>query len=162
MSKITKLDRAALKGLAPVVEAELKALADRLGLTITYNGGQFGEGAEATLKLLIKVDDPEAKAAAARAIWDRNCAMIGYDFGSGEGGLRPEDLGTEFDYNRTTMRTTGIALKGKNSQKFPILVEIVRPGPQGGNAGDVRMLPEAAVKIIRAATDAKAKKAKAA
>jgi hypothetical protein len=76
--------------------------------------------------------------------------------------LRPEDFGTEFPYGGGTMRTTGIALKGRNSQKFPILVEIVTPGVRlGGKAGEVRMLPETAVPMIRAATDAAKAKAPA-
>lgn len=157
MSKITKLDKIALQNLREPIESELKALAERLGLTMLLGSGSYGDGAEASFKLVLKVDDPETKAAAAKAAWDRNCHYIGIDYSRpDETGLRPEDFGAEFVYGGATMRTTGIALKGRGSQKFPILVEIVSPGPRGGKAGEVRMLPEQAVKIIREATDAKA------
>lgn len=157
MSKITTLDRKSLIALREPIEAELKALAERLGLTMTLGNGKFGAGDEATFQLVLKVDDPAIKAAAAKTIWDRNCQMIGYDFANpDQSGLRPEDFGTEFVYGGSTYRTTGIAIKGRNSQKYPILVEIVNAGPRGGDVGGVRMLPETAVKIIRQATDAKA------
>lgn len=157
MSKITNLDRAALQNLRDPINAELKALAERLGLSMTLGSGSYGDGAEASFKLLIKVDDPATKIAAAKAAWDRNCHYIGIDYASpDQTGLRPEDFGTEFTYGGATMRTTGIALKGRGSQKFPILVEIVAPGPRGGEVGEIKMLPETAVRIIREATDAKA------
>lgn len=159
MGKITKLDRNALKALRDPIEKELAELGERLGLKFRVGRGTFGEGAEASYKLEIEVDDPETKLAAAKVIWDRNCAMIGYNFDEpDQSGLRPEDFGTEFPYGDGTYRTTGIATSGRGSQKFPILVEIVKPGSrQGGKVGEVRMLPEAAVPRIRAATDAKAK-----
>lgn len=158
MSKITKLDRLAMQNLRAPIEAELKALGERLGLTLQLGSGSFSpNGEEASYKLILKVDDPALKAAAAKADWNRNCRYIGIDYSKpDETGLRPEDFGTEFDYNGTVMRTTGIALKGKNSQKFPILVEVVKPGPRGGDVGVIKMLPDAAVPLIRAATDAAA------
>lgn len=158
MTKITTLDRTALQNLRAPIEAELKALGERLGLTLTLGNGSFGDGAEASFKLILKVDDPATKAAAAKAEWDRHCGYIGIDYAKPqESGLRPEDLGTEFPYGGATYRTTGIAVKGRNSQKFPILAEIVTAGPRGGASGEIRMLPESAVPAIRAATDAKAK-----
>jgi hypothetical protein len=154
MTRISKLDKAALIALRSPIEAELKALGERLGLSFALGNGTFGEGAEASFKLVIKVDDPAVKIAAAKAEWDRNCTYIGIDFANpATTGLRPEDFGTEFVYNQTRMKTTGLALKGRGSQKFPIIVEILADG-RGLKAGDIRMLPEAAVPIIRAATDA--------
>lgn len=163
MTKITKLDRDALQNLREPIEAELKTLGERLGITLQLGNGTYSpDGAEASYKLVMKVDDPAVKLAAAKAEWDRNCTYIGIDFARpNETGLRPEDFGTEFEYGGATFRTTGIALKGKNSQKFPILVVIVKAGPRGGGPGEVRMLPPQAVPIIRAATDAKAKAAPA-
>lgn len=162
--KISKLDKAALKSLRDPIEAELKALGERLGLSLTIGGGTYGDGAEASFKLIMKVDDPAVKAAAAKAEWDRNCRYIGIDYSDFENsGLRPEDLGTEFPYAGGVYRTVGIALKGKGSQKFPILCEIVSAGARGGKAGEIRMLPEQAVKMIRKASDeAKGKEAVAA
>jgi hypothetical protein len=151
MTKITTLDKLALQNLRAPIEAELVALGERLGLTLKLGSGTYGDGAEASFKLVLRVDDPATKAAAAKAEWDRNCAYVGIDFARpDETGLRPEDLGTEFAYGmgaqRKNYRTTGIATKGKNHQKFPILVEEV-------DTGKVVMLPETAVPLIRAATD---------
>ncbi len=157
--KITKLDKIALTNLREPIEAELKALGERLGLSLTLGNGKFGDGAEAQFQLVLKVDDPEVKRAAALAEWNRNCRYIGIDYAKPEeSGLRAEDFGTEFPYGGGTYRTTGIATKGRGSQKFPILCEIVTPSPRnGGKPGEVRMLPETAVPAIRTATDAKAK-----
>lgn len=152
--KIATLDRTALKNLRDPIEAELKALGERLGLSLTLGSGTYGDGAEASFKLILKVDDPAIKAAAAKAIWNRNCQMIGYDFSTGEGGLRPEDFGAEFLYGGAKFRATGIAIKGKGSQKFPIIVEVLDGGPKRYEVGKTLMLPESAAKIIRAATDA--------
>lgn len=155
--KITNLDRTALKNLREPIEAELKALGERLGLSLTLGNGSFGDGAEASFKLILRVDDPATKEAAARAAWDRNCRYVGLDYSKpDETGLRPEDFGSEFAYGGSTYRATGIALKGRGSQKFPILAEIVTPGPRAkAAAGATMMLPETAVPLIRAATDAK-------
>lgn len=157
MTKIKTLDRTALKNLRDPIEAELKALGERLGLTLTLGNGTFGDGAEASYKLIIRVDDPAIKEAAARAEWDRNCRYIGIDYAKpDESGLRPADFGTEFNYGGSVYRTKGIALKGRGSQKFPILAEIVTPGPRAkAAAGQTMMLPDTAVPLIRAATDAK-------
>lgn len=158
MTKITTLNKAALVGLREPIEAELKALGERLGLTLTLGNGSYSPaGAEASFKLEIKVDDPATKDAAAKMAWDRDGQYLGYDFGTGEGGLRPEDRGTEFVYGGTTLKTVSIAQKGRGSQKFPILCQIIAGGPKhAGKEGQTLMLPEAAVKIIRQATDAKA------
>lgn len=164
MTKIAKLDKAALIALRAPIEAELAALGERLGLTLKLGNGSFGDGAEASFKLVLRVDDPAIKVAAAKAEWDRNCRYVGIDFNRpDETGLRPEDFGTEFPFNGGVMRTSGIATKGKGSQKFPILVEVVTPGrgTAGSKPGEVRMLTEAAVPAIRAATDAASAKAAA-
>jgi hypothetical protein len=154
--KITNLGRAALQNLRQPIEAELAALGERLGISLKLGNGKFGDGAEATFQL------EDTKTAAAKANWDRNCTYIGIDFAKpDETGLRPEDFGTEFAYGGATYRTAGIALKGRGSQKFPILCVIAKAGPGGGKAGDVRMLPETAVPRIRAATDAAKAKAAA-
>jgi hypothetical protein len=154
MTKITKLDRTSLQALRSPIETVLLALGNELGLSLKLGNGSFGDGAEASFKLILKVDDPAVKSAAEKANWDRNCRYIGVDYNDFENsGLRPEDFGTEFSYSAQTYRTTGIAVKGKNSSKFPILCEIV----SGKDAGSIRMLPERAVPIIRAATDAAAK-----
>jgi hypothetical protein len=100
------------------------------------------------------VDDPALKEAAARAYWNNHCRYIGIDWeNADETGLRPEDFGTEFQYGATTYKTVGLAKKGRGSQKFPILVECVSDPSQRVKKGEIRMLPEAAVKIIRRATD---------
>lgn len=158
--KITTLDRTALQNLREPIEAELVALGERLGISLKLANGTFGDGAEASFKLVLRVEDPATKQAAAKAAWDRNCAYVGVDWNRpDETGLRPEDFGTEFTYGLGARgqrcRTTGIALKGKGSQKFPILVEYL----DGPNAGKTMMLPEAAVPMIRAATDAVKQKA---
>ena len=156
--KITKLDRTALQNLRAPLEAELKAIGERLGLSLALGNGTFGDGAEASFKLILRVDDPETKLAAAKANWDRNCRYIGVDYSDFDNtGLRPEDFGTEFPYAGGVYRTCGIATKGKGASKFPILCEIVSAGPRGGIVGEIRMLPEQAVRTIRSATDAKAK-----
>lgn len=153
--KIATLDRAALKNLRDPIEAELKALGERLGIAFSIGNGKYGEGAEATFQLVLKVDDPATKAAAAKAEWDRNCRYIGIDYANPENsGLRPEDLGTEFRYATYIARTVGIALKGKGSQKFPIKCEIVSDSAGRAQPGEIRLLPETAVAKIRAATDA--------
>jgi hypothetical protein len=157
VTKITNLDRTALQNLRAPIESELAALGERLGISLKLGNGKFGDGAEATFQLVLKVEDEATKTAAAKAAWDRNCQYVGIDFARpDETGLRAEDFGTEFTYGHgpkaTRYRTTGIALKGKGSQKFPILVETLG----GPNNGKTMMLPEAAVPMIRAATDAKA------
>lgn len=155
MTKITKLDRVSLAGLNDPIEAALKEIGDRLGLKFALAGGSYEpSGAEATLKLSIKVDDPAVKDAQAADRWANLGRYLGYDFGTGEGGLRPEDRGTEFVYGGTTLKTVSIAAKGRGSQKFPILCEIIKGGPKhAGKEGQTLMLPESAVPLIRAATD---------
>lgn len=154
MPKITKLDRDALQALRDPINAQLKELADRLGLTMVLGNGSYDPaGAEASFKLVLKVDDPETKRAAAKAEWDRSCQYIGIDWDHPETtGLRPSDFGTEFLYGDAKMRTCGIA-KGKGATKFPILCEIVSPGARGGTVGERRMLPDSCVPLIRKATD---------
>lgn len=159
--KITKLDKIALTNLRDPIEAELKALAERLGLTMTLGNGRYGDGAEASFQLVLKVDDPATKEAAARAEWNRNCRFIGIDYAKPEeSGLRADDFGTEFPYGGKHYRTTGIATKGRGSQKFPILAEIVS-SQQKSEVGKIMMLPETAVPAIRTATDAAKAKAAA-
>lgn len=149
MTKITKLDKAALKSLRDPIEAELKALGERLGLTFQIGNGSFGDGSEATFKMLIKVDDPEAQRALAKAGWDRNCRYIGMDYNNpDESGLRPEDFGTEFMSGTTKYRTTGINI---GRSKYPIAAEII----SGPKAGQTVGFTDMAVPIIRKATDAK-------
>jgi hypothetical protein len=149
MTKITKLDKAALKALREPIEAELKALGERLGLKFDVGNGSFGDGAEASFKLLIKVDNPEVEAAAAKAQWDRNCRHIGIDYNDMENsGLRPEDFGTEFTSGTTRYRTTGINI---GRAKYPIAAEVV----SGPKAGQKVGFTDMAVPVIRKATDAK-------
>lgn len=153
--KITKLDKAALIALREPLTAELTALGERLGLKFELGSGTYdGEGASATLKLNITVDDPALKEKSARARWDANCAYIGHDWNAPEGttGLRPEDFGTEFVNRGVTYRTNGI---NPGRSKFCISVEIV-DGPKKGSvvAFDARAVP-----LIRAATDAAKSKA---
>ena len=148
---ISKLDKQALIALRDPINAELAALGERLGVTFRVGNGSYGDGAEASFKLEIRVNDPATAEAAARAIWNRNCGLIDYE----RGGLRPEDFGTAFPFNGGVYRTTGIAVKGRGSQKFPILAVVVIPGRNGGDVGQTRMLPEAAAAAIRRATDEK-------
>lgn len=153
-TKIQKIDPKALSALREQIDAALAELGEKTGIKFSAANASYERtGFSATFKLELKLDDPEAEAKAAKATWDANCRYLG-DFDTP---LRPEDLGTEFGYGGATYKTTGIATKGKGSQKFPILCEIVKAGPRGGKVGEVRMLPETAVATIRAATDAKAK-----
>lgn len=155
MTKITTLDRAALKALRDPLEAELAAIGERFGLKLTLGNGSFGDGFEATFQLKMKVDDADAERNAAKANWDRNCRYIGVDFNAEtETGLRPKDFDTEFAYGDGVYRTTGIAIKGRGSQKFPILAEVISSRRSPANVGKTMMLPETAVPLIRAATDA--------
>lgn len=160
MSKITKLDRTALQKLRDPINAHLKVLADQLGLSMVLGNGSFGDGAEASFKLVLKVDDPETKLASFKAEHDRNCQFVGIDWNDPENtGLRPEDFGTEFQYGATTYRMMGIYTKGKNHTKFPIRAEVVADPSKRLEVGKLMMLPDSVVKTIRAATDAKAQPA---
>lgn len=152
---IKTLDKKALQSLREPIEAELKALGERLGLSFTLGNGSFGDGAEASFKLVMRVEDAETKAAATKAEWDRNCRYIGIDYSKPEEtGLRPEDLGTEFAYGGVTYMTVGIQLKGRGAQKFPIRVACVTDPTKRIKPGDIRLLPETAAPLIRKATDA--------
>lgn len=154
MTQIKTIDKAALLALRPEIDAALAALGEKFGLTLRTGNGSFG-GDAGRFTLEIKTNDPAVKAEAGRKSWNANCTYIGLDFNrQDETGLRPEDFGTEFTYGSgaraVRYRTTGIALRGKGSQKFPILVETL----DGPNAGKTMMLPETAVPTIRSATDA--------
>lgn len=154
--KITKLDKPALQNLRAPIEEELKALGERLGLTLRLGNGSFGDGAEASFKLVLRVDDPETKVAAAKADWDRNCRYIGVDWNRPEEtGLRPEDFGTEFTASGAIFRTTGLN-HGRGKAKFPIIVEVVSDPTNRFKAGAILTYGEQAVPLIRAATDDKA------
>lgn len=152
MNKITTLDSSALQNLRAPIEAELAALAERLGLSLKLGGGKYSDGVEASFQLVLKVENPAVKTAAAKAAWDRNCHFIGVDYVRPDlTGLRPEDFGATFAYAGTVFRAAGIALKGKGCQKFPILAEAISGKHP---AGKTMMLPETAVPMIRASTDA--------
>jgi hypothetical protein len=147
--KITKLDKVALKAIREPIEAELKALGERLGLELRIGSGSYSpHGDEASFKLEIKVDDPALKEAAARAQWDANCHYVGVDYAKpDETGLRPEDFGTEFQHRGNKCRTVGLAL---NRSKYPVKIEML----DGPDKGKVLLLTEQSVPVIRRATDA--------
>lgn len=153
MTKITKLDKAALKSLRDPIEAELKALGERLGLVFSLGNGGFDRaGVEADFKLQIKIDNPEMFEARERERWNANCGYIGKDYNrpEGETGLRPEDFGTEFRSAGTLYKTTGINL---GRSKYPIAAKIM----DGPKAGQTVGFTDMAVPAIRIATDAAAK-----
>jgi hypothetical protein len=151
MTKIAKLDKTALKNLRDPLEADLAAIGEKYGLKLTLGSGTYGDGAEASFKLILKVDDPSVQEAAARAQWDRNCRWIGHKFDAPEGttGLRPEDFGTEFEVKGTRYRTVDLALK---RTKYPVVVEVLTGPKKGGRTCFMDLV----VPIVRAATDAKA------
>lgn len=154
MSKITTIDRTALKNLCSPIEEALAELGEKTGLKFRVGNGAYG-GASGHFKLEIVVDDPEAQSAQARKVWDANCFYFGKDYSNAENtGLRPEDFGTEFVLSGTTYRTTGLELKRR---KYPIKVEVVRSSTR--EVGTTVLLTEAAVPAIRRATDANAKQA---
>lgn len=139
MSKIATLDKKALVGLRPDIDAALKELGERLGLTFRAGNGSYGDGATASFKLEIKVDDPRAQADQERAIFNRNCGFLG---------LRPEDLNTTFVVGRETLTLIGIEPK---KIKYPFKCRKAD--------GKVMLYTDAIVERVRAATDAKAKAA---
>ncbi|MBS67279.1 MAG: hypothetical protein Tp170SUR191951_76 [Prokaryotic dsDNA virus sp.] len=156
MTKIAKITKQTLPQIAEQMESELAALAEKLGLKISYGGGKYdAAGNEGTINITVKIDDPEVQREAARLIWNNNCRLIGIDYTDTENsGLRPEDFGTEFKYGQATYETTGIATRGRGSQKYPILVKVIND-PKGKHAsGTALMLPDTAVPLIRMATDA--------
>lgn len=153
-AKITKLDKAALTALREPLNAVLAELGQKLGLEIRLGNGSFGDGAEASFKLILRVDDPATKLAAAKAEYERQCRFVGVDWDRPEEtGLRPEDFGTEFQSGGVTYRLAGLFTKGRGSQKFPIKVEVVNDPSGRCKPGEVRMFAEKAASIIRAATD---------
>lgn len=151
---IKKLDRTALTHLREPIEAELKALGERLGLSFALGNGTFGDGAEASYKLIIRVEDAETKLAAAQAEWDRHCRYVGIDYARpDETGLRPEDFNTVFEHLGSTYRAVAVNT-GRKATKYPIKVEVVKDG-RGTYAPGTRLTyGEVAVPLIRAATDA--------
>lgn len=155
MEKITKIDRNSMQQMRDPINEVLARIGEELGLEIRLGNGSYSpNGDEGNFKLELKVNDPALKLAAAKAFWNANCRLIGIDYNDYDNsGLRAEDFGTEFTYGSTVYKTVGLAKKGKGSQKFPILVECQSDPLKRVKAGEIRMLPETAVRIIRTATD---------
>lgn len=152
-----EINRQTMQILRTEIDAAVKAVGEKHGLAIQTERGTFA-GHEGWFKLMIKVDDPEIKLAAAREEFNRYCRHYGVDWDRpDETGLRPEDFGTEFAYGAVTYQLIGLYLKGKNSQKFPLKVAVVKDPTHRREVGALIMLPEQAIPLIRLATDAKAK-----
>jgi hypothetical protein len=154
-NKITKIDRSSMQAMRDPINEVLAKIGEELGLKLRLGNGSYSpNGDEGHFKLELTVDDPALKEAAARAYWNNHCRYIGIDWDKpDETGLRPEDFGTEFNYGTAVYRTVGLAKKGRGSQKFPILVECQSDPRNLVKNGEIRMLPETAVGIIRRATD---------
>ena len=144
MTKISEINKAALLALRPEIDAALKELGERYGLTFKAGSGQYG-GARGHFKLEITVDDPAAQEADKRAKWDANGRFIGFE----HGGLRPEDFGTEFISSGVRYRAVGLAT---GRSKFCIEA-LVLSGPKSGKT---LFFTDAVVPLIRAETDHKA------
>jgi hypothetical protein len=148
--KITNLDKKSLVALRDPIEQALAELGQQLGLKFKVGSGSYG-GATGHFKLEIAVDDPAVQEEKKRAQFNANCRHIGIDFNDPENsGLRPEDFGAEFQSGGVRYKVVGLAL---SRSKCPIEC-LALSGPKEGK---VLLFQDGLVRLIRAATDAKAK-----
>lgn len=131
MTKITDINKAAMIALRPQIDAALKELGEKLGITFSAGNGSFG-GAEAHFKLNMKVADPSIQEAAKRDEFARYCSLFD---------LQPEDYGKTFRAGRTEYRLIGLELK---RSKYPLRVMNL-------TENKVVLLTDAVVPAIRAA-----------
>lgn len=86
MEPITQFTPAVLKALRPEIDAALKAVADKYGVTFHAGNGLYS-GVEASFKLEMKVADTTAVEAEERRTFEKHCRIVG---------LEPEDFGKRF------------------------------------------------------------------
>jgi hypothetical protein len=73
---IKNFDKTTARALGVEIEAALKAIGDKHGISIQYNGGQLA-GTEFVMKLKCKTTDTSAIEAKRKSDWDASCAIFG-------------------------------------------------------------------------------------
>lgn len=105
-----QIDKVGAELIAKEIEAAVQAIGEKHGVTIRRGGGKF-DSMTFNMKLTIKVADPEAALAAARADFTRNCFIFK---------LEASDFGRDFTLpGNKRYRVNGLAL---SRRKYPIKV----------------------------------------
>lgn len=102
---VKEMDKATVKALAAEMEAALKAVAEKNGVTIKFGGGKYDPTA-GTFNPKVTVELPDAK----KREFEAYCGIYG---------LEPEDFGKSFTVGGKTFTVSGLA-SGRSS-KYPIL-----------------------------------------
>jgi len=100
----TKIDRALCRTLAAEVEAALKTVAERHGLTVAYAGGSFDASTYRPKITFAAVSDTGRP-----ADWDAWCHVYGF---------KPEDFGRAFKNAGNTFTVAGL---DGNRPKYPVI-----------------------------------------
>jgi hypothetical protein len=102
---IKVLDKAALKMLAPEIEAAVQAVAAKHGVTLKYAGGTYGD--RAVIKLEIGLTGEAAEGEQKRQ-FEQWCGLYGFN---------PEHYGAEFTVKHETFRLIGF---NPSRDKYPL------------------------------------------
>lgn len=118
-TKLTKIDRAALRLINAEAAEALKAVAEKFGITLTTKGGRYSnaETGEIRFEIAVHKETEDGIVLDRKAIdFQRHAHLFGFE---------ASDLHREFQDRGETYRIVGLAPK---SPKFPVLAEQVRSG----------------------------------
>lgn len=115
---ITKFDKKTCESFAAEIEAALKEIAAKHGLSVARDGGKF-TGAEYVSHMKFTVNDVSAREDSERKIWNANCTYLG---------LFPTDYGAVFTSRINAKDETFSACGFTSSRKFPIEARNVATG----------------------------------
>jgi len=115
---VKEFTRANCRTLMDEVEAALKPIAEKHGLTLDRKGKSFyRDKLPVMFQFLVTEKDEDGNAFDAAALeFKKNAFRVG---------LKPEDMGREFTSRGETFRITGLSLRRR---KFPVSAENVRTG----------------------------------
>lgn len=112
-----KVDRQLLKAARPQIEAALKEVGEKLGITITVGSGNFlPDGSAGMLKLEL-AEVREDGVSAGEIAFRKVCSLYG---------LKPEDYGKELKIRNETFKLIGLNTR---APKKPVEIERI---PDGG------------------------------
>lgn len=111
---IDVITSAALKTIGNDIQAAIDSVAAKHGVTITYNGGKYSNGADGTVHMKV-VSNSTAAQTAMKTKFGQSCGWYG---------ISPDAYGKTFVYKYDTYTVVGI---NNNAPKYPIQCE----GPDG-------------------------------
>ncbi len=108
---------AEMKAMRPEIEAALKDLGDRLGISFKVGGGSYGQQTAQFKLELGRIGDDGQAVTKFREAWDQLAPIYG---------LEPEWFGRTFRSGGTEYRIAGLAPR----RRKPVLVDRTRDGRQ--------------------------------